>query len=54
LPTPPSTFTPGALIENQLLGVNDHAIAVGFYNDAAGNSHGYLQHPQRPVLIRHQ
>jgi PEP-CTERM motif len=26
---------------NQLLGVNDSKIAVGFYNDAAGNSHGY-------------
>jgi hypothetical protein len=26
---------------NQLLGVNDSDIAVGFYNDAAGNSHGY-------------
>ena len=26
---------------NQLLGVNDHDIAVGFYNDAKGNSHGY-------------
>jgi hypothetical protein len=28
-------------IENQLLGVNDLNIAVGFYNDASGNSHGY-------------
>lgn len=26
---------------NQLLGVNDSDVAVGFYNDAAGNSHGY-------------
>ena len=26
---------------NQLLGVNDNGIAVGFYNDGAGNSHGY-------------
>ncbi len=26
---------------NQLLGVNDAGTAVGFYNDAAGNSHGY-------------
>ena len=26
---------------NQLLGVNDHSIAVGFYNDANGNAHGY-------------
>lgn len=26
---------------DQLLGVNDHDLAVGFYNDAGGNSHGY-------------
>jgi hypothetical protein len=26
---------------NQLLGVNDRNVAVGFYTDAAGNSHGY-------------
>jgi hypothetical protein len=26
---------------NQLLGVNDDGIAVGFYNDSAGNAHGY-------------
>jgi hypothetical protein len=26
---------------NQLLGVNDQDVAVGFYNDANGNSHGY-------------
>lgn len=26
---------------NQLLGVNDSNIAVGFYNDSAGDSHGY-------------
>ena len=32
---------PGILIENQLIGVNDHNIAVGFYNDVSGNSHGY-------------
>lgn len=31
----------GVIIENQLIGVNDHNIAVGFYNDASGNSHGY-------------
>jgi len=31
----------GVLTENQLIGVNNHDIAVGFYNDAAGNSHGY-------------
>ena len=26
---------------NQLLGVNDSDVAVGFYTDAAGNNHGY-------------
>ncbi|HEY7265113.1 MAG TPA: hypothetical protein VH589_26980 [Trebonia sp.] len=26
---------------NQLLGVNNHDVAVGFYTDAKGNSHGY-------------
>jgi len=26
---------------NQLLGVNDAGVAVGFYNDAKGNSHAY-------------
>jgi hypothetical protein len=29
------------ITENQLIGVNNANIAVGFYNDAAGNSHGY-------------
>jgi hypothetical protein len=27
---------------NQLLGVNDANVAVGFYNDQAGSSHGYV------------
>jgi hypothetical protein len=27
---------------DQLLGVNDHGLAVGFYMDSSGNSHGYL------------
>ncbi|MDH2382757.1 hypothetical protein [Bradyrhizobium sp. CER78] len=40
-PHTPTQPNPGVLIENQLLGVNDHNIAVGFYNDASGNSHGY-------------
>jgi hypothetical protein len=40
-PHTPTQPNPGVLIENQLLGVNDHDIAVGFYNDASGNSHGY-------------
>jgi hypothetical protein len=39
----PSQVDPGVSpqIENQLLGVNDFNIAVGFYNDAHGHSHGY-------------
>lgn len=40
-PNTPTNPDPGVLIENQLLGVNNRDIAVGFYNDAAGNSHGY-------------
>jgi hypothetical protein len=40
-PHTPTVPNPGILIENQVLGVNDRDIAVGFYNDAAGNSHGY-------------
>ena len=36
----PNTPAGGVPI-NQLLGVNNSGIAVGFYNDAAGNSHGY-------------
>jgi hypothetical protein len=31
----------GAPVVDQLLGVNDGDIAVGFWTDAAGNSHGY-------------
>ena len=31
----------GAPAVNQLLGVNSHRVAVGFYNDAKGNAHGY-------------
>jgi probable HAF family extracellular repeat protein len=31
----------GAGSVNQLLGINDAGIAVGFYNDAKGNSHAY-------------
>ena len=36
--TPPATK---ALPTNQLLGINDSGIAVGFYVSANGNSHGY-------------
>ena len=35
---PKTTSTPAV---NQLLGINDNGVAVGFYNDANGNSHGY-------------
>lgn len=35
---------------NQLLGVNDHNIAVGFYMDAAGNSHGYTYNIGTPAF----
>jgi hypothetical protein len=41
---------------NQLLGVNNHDVAVGFYNDAKGNSHGYtfsiFGHRFRSVTVR--
>ncbi len=33
--------TTSAPSTNQLLGINDNGVAVGFYNDANGNSHGY-------------
>lgn len=32
---------PGTPSVQQLLGVNDHDIAVGFYTDANGNNHGF-------------
>jgi hypothetical protein len=35
------TATPASPPVDQLLGVNDHGIAVGFYNDANGNTHAY-------------
>ena len=38
--TDPNTpHGPGSV--NQILGINDNGIAVGFYNDAAGVSHGF-------------
>lgn len=41
---------------NQLLGVNNHDLAVGFYNDAKGNSHGYtfsiFGHRFRTVTVK--
>jgi hypothetical protein len=48
-PETPTSPPPGILIENQLIGVNNNDLAVGFYNsvgtDAGGNhpvSHGYI------------
>lgn len=32
---------PGVITENQLIGVNNSNISVGFYNDEHGDSHGY-------------
>jgi probable HAF family extracellular repeat protein len=37
----PNAGSPGALTVDQLLGVNDNDVAVGFYTDAQGNNHGY-------------
>jgi hypothetical protein len=38
----PNAAASGGIETNQLLGINDNGEAVGFYNDAAGNSHGYI------------
>ena len=35
------TDSPATPPVDQLLGVNDHNVAVGFYNDANGNTHAY-------------
>jgi hypothetical protein len=35
------TSMPASPPVDQLLGVNDHNVAVGFYNDANGNTHAY-------------
>jgi hypothetical protein len=35
------TSDPASPPVDQLLGVNDHDVAVGFWNDSASNSHGY-------------
>jgi hypothetical protein len=40
-PNCPSACQPNVLTENQLLGITDADLAVGFYLDASGNSHGY-------------
>jgi len=36
---------------NQLLGINDSNIAVGFYNDANNNSHGYAYNANNARLL---
>jgi PEP-CTERM motif len=37
----PGACDPGVITENQLIGVNNKDLAVGFYNDRHGDSHGY-------------
>jgi hypothetical protein len=37
----PDPCDPNVITENQLIGVNNANLAVGFYNDIHGNSHGY-------------
>jgi hypothetical protein len=37
----PDPCDAGVITENQLIGVNNANLAVGFYNDIHGNSHGY-------------
>jgi hypothetical protein len=41
------TSTPATPPVDQLLGVNDNDIAVGFYNDSAGNTHAYTLNIRR-------
>lgn len=38
----PKTGVSGGIKTNQLLGINSHHEAAGFYNDSHGNSHGYV------------
>ncbi len=40
--TDPNTGTFNGIMTNQLLGVNDHDVAAGFYVDSSGGDHGYL------------
>jgi probable HAF family extracellular repeat protein len=35
------TSNPASPPIDQLLGINSHGVAVGFYNDSSGNAHGY-------------
>ena len=49
--TDPNTpHMPGSM--NQILGINDHGIAVGFYNDAAGLSHGFTLNQATGVFTK--
>ena len=43
----------GVITENQLIGVNNSDLAVGFYNDRHGNSHGYTYDIRRTPSRRH-
>ena len=43
------TNSPASPPVDQLLGVNDHNVAVGFYNDADGNTHAYTFDINRDV-----
>ena len=44
------TTSPASPPVDQLLGVNDHDVAVGFYNDANGNTHAYAFNIRRNVF----
>lgn len=40
---PPVSGEPGAtFVFSQVLGINDHGIAVGYYGDSTGSQHGFL------------
>jgi hypothetical protein len=46
----PGACSSGVLTENQLLGVTDAGLAVGFYLDKTGASHGYTVDINSPTL----
>ncbi len=48
----PSGFSPNSPAVTQLLGVNDHDMAVGFENDSNNNAHGFVYsiHSNRAVF----
>jgi probable HAF family extracellular repeat protein len=48
--TLPSTFTPEnypASMQTQVIGINNHGDTAGFYIDAAGATHGFVEHNGR-------